>query len=61
MLSRVFLIQRGKCCGLKCLMCPYENKHSGLSTIVRHDIWKDLHNWELEALESTSNVLNKKL
>ncbi|MBT7423303.1 MAG: hypothetical protein HN782_03760, partial [Candidatus Marinimicrobia bacterium] len=23
MLSRVFLIKQGKCCGNGCLMCPY--------------------------------------
>jgi adenosylhomocysteine nucleosidase len=28
MLSREFLIQRGYCCGLGCLMCPYEPKHT---------------------------------
>ena len=27
MLSRDFLIKRGHCCGLGCLMCPYVPKH----------------------------------
>ncbi len=27
MLSRDFLIERGRCCGLGCLMCPYVPKH----------------------------------
>ena len=27
MLSQEFLINRGYCCGLGCLMCPYEPKH----------------------------------
>jgi len=27
MLSKEFLIQRGSCCGLGCLMCPYRPKH----------------------------------
>ncbi len=28
MLSREFLIKRGYCCGLGCLMCPYKPKHT---------------------------------
>ena len=27
MLSREFLLERGYCCGLGCLMCPYHPKH----------------------------------
>ena len=27
MLSRDFLIERGRCCGHGCLMCPYVPKH----------------------------------
>ena len=27
MLSKQFLIKRGYCCGMGCLMCPYEPKH----------------------------------
>ena len=52
MLSRVFLIKKGKCCGLKCLMCPYKNKHSGLSNQIRQTVWDDLKEWEKEELES---------
>ena len=28
MLSKEFLLERGYCCGLGCLMCPYEPKHT---------------------------------
>tara|TARA_B100000945_G_C20374429_1_gene593829 strand:- start:236 stop:442 length:207 start_codon:yes stop_codon:yes gene_type:complete len=51
MLSRVFLIQQNKCCGLKCLMCPYEEKHSGESNIIRAEVWDDLSDWEMEELK----------
>tara|TARA_Y100000590_G_C15276008_1_gene846953 strand:+ start:487 stop:651 length:165 start_codon:yes stop_codon:yes gene_type:complete len=52
MLSRVFLIGQGKCCGLKCLMCPYENKHSGCSDKIRVEVWDDLACWEKEELKN---------
>ena len=50
MLSRVFLIKQNQCCGLKCLMCPYENKHTGLSNLIRKEVWKNLADWEKEEL-----------
>ena len=37
MLSREFLIQRGYCCGLGCLMCPYEPKHTKGNTKLMSD------------------------
>tara|TARA_B110000438_G_scaffold183627_1_gene175442 strand:+ start:843 stop:1022 length:180 start_codon:yes stop_codon:yes gene_type:complete len=46
MLSRVFLIKQGKCCGNECLMCPYEDKHSGLKSTIRKEIFNDLEPWE---------------
>ena len=38
MLSKVFLIKQGKCCGNGCLMCPYVDKHSGKGTEIRKDV-----------------------
>ena len=36
MLSREYLINRGTCCGLGCLMCPYEPKHiKGVTKVMR--------------------------
>ena len=36
MLSREYLINRGTCCGLGCLMCPYEPKHTeGVTKVMR--------------------------
>ena len=37
MLSREFLIKRGYCCGLGCLMCPYEPKHTEGNTNLMGD------------------------
>ena len=37
MLSREFLIRRGYCCGLGCLMCPYEPKHEEGNTNLMSD------------------------
>ena len=31
MLSKVFLLKLGQCCGLGCSLCPYISKHSGLT------------------------------
>ena len=50
MLSKVFLIKRGECCGNRCLMCPYENKHSGESNNLRMDVIDNLEDWEKEEL-----------
>ena len=38
MLSKEFLIERGYCCGLGCLMCPYEPKHTKDNTVLAEDI-----------------------
>ena len=51
MLSKVFLIKQGKCCGNRCLMCPYINKHSGKSTEIRKDVLDSLEKWEKEELK----------
>tara|TARA_B100000579_G_scaffold428443_1_gene438594 strand:+ start:295 stop:492 length:198 start_codon:yes stop_codon:yes gene_type:complete len=50
MLSKVFLIKRGKCCGNRCLLCPYENRHSGESNNLRIDVIDNLEDWEKEEL-----------
>ena len=50
MLSKVFLIKRGKCCGNRCLMCPYENRHSGESNNLRIGVIDNLEDWEKEEL-----------
>ena len=52
MLSRVFLIKQGKCCGNKCMMCPYTNKHKGKSSTIRKDVLKNLEEWEKEELNN---------
>jgi len=59
MLSRIFLINQEKCCGLECLMCPYENKHSGLSSIIRQEVWNELEDWEKEQLQVFTNDVKK--
>ena len=50
MLSKVFLITQGKCCGKKCVMCPYTNKHQGKSTTVRKEVIDTLEKWEKKEL-----------
>tara|TARA_Y100000816_G_scaffold133998_1_gene94662 strand:+ start:350 stop:532 length:183 start_codon:yes stop_codon:yes gene_type:complete len=51
MLSKVFLIKQGKCCGNGCLMCPYTNKHSGKCTDIRKDVLASLEEWEKKELK----------
>lgn len=51
MLSKVFLIKQGKCCGNGCLMCPYVAKHSGKGTKIRKDVLSSLEKWEKEELK----------
>ena len=51
MLSTVFLIKQGKCCGNGCLMCPYTKKHSGKSKTIRDDVVETLNEWEKEELK----------
>ena len=50
MLSKVFLINQGKCCGRKCVMCPYTNRHKGTSTTVRKKVIETLEKWEKKEL-----------
>ena len=56
MLSRVFLINQNKCCARKCLMCPYEQKHSGKSSVVRKEIIEDLDEWELKQIKNVGKL-----
>ena len=52
MLSTIFLIKQGQCCGNKCLMCPYTKKHTGKSKFVRKDVWMNLEKWEKDELNN---------
>ena len=56
MLSRVFLIKQGHCCGHKCLMCPYEKMHSGKSKKIRNDVIAQLQDWEKQEIRKQSNI-----
>ena len=60
MLSKVFLIKRGKCCGNRCLMCPYENRHSGESNNLRIGIIDNLEDWEKEELALAKIDISKR-
>ena len=60
MLSRIFLIKQGKCCGNGCLMCPYEERHSGKSKKVKKEILMNLEDWEKKELEEQKNYLSLK-
>ena len=51
MLSRVFLIKQGHCCGHKCLMCPYEDMHSGKSKKIRNEVIEQLQDWEKQEIK----------
>ncbi|MFL2983212.1 MAG: DUF5522 domain-containing protein [Candidatus Neomarinimicrobiota bacterium] len=55
MLSRIFLIKQGKCCGNRCVMCPYTQKHKGLSNTIRKDVLKKLEDWEKKELINNSS------
>ena len=46
MLSRLFLLKQGKCCGQGCIMFPYTDRHSGRSTKIRKDVLNKLETWE---------------
>ena len=52
MLSRVFLIKQGECCGNGCLMCPYEERHIWKSNKIRREIIKKLEIWEKDELKN---------
>jgi len=56
MLSRVFLIKQGNCCGHKCLMCPYEKMHSGKSKKIRNEVLEQLQDWEIQEIKKSSNI-----
>ena len=56
MLSRVFLIKQGHCCGHKCLMCPYEEMHSGKSKKIRDDVIGQLQDWEKEEIKKHGKI-----
>ena len=58
MLSRVFLIKQGHCCGHKCLMCPYEKMHSGKSKKIRNEVIIQLQDWEKQELKKHGKVNN---
>ena len=61
MLSKVFLIKQGKCCGNGCLMCPYNDKHSGTSNTIRDEVLDSLEPWELEELNNNpDNIIIKR-
>ena len=56
MLSRVFLIKQGNCCGHKCLMCPYEEMHSGKSKKIRNEVIKQLQDWEIQEIKKNRSI-----
>ena len=56
MLSRVFLIKQGHCCGHKCLMCPYEKMHSGKSKKIRNEVIMQLQDLEKQVLNIHGKV-----
>jgi hypothetical protein len=52
MLSRLFLINNGKCCGIGCFMCPYEPKNHRNSTTIREEVLLVCSKEELDLIES---------
>ena len=56
MLSRVFLIKQGHCCGHKCLMCPYEDMHSGKSKKIRNEVIGQLQDWEKQEIKKHGKI-----
>lgn len=52
MLSELFLIKQGRCCGHGCLKCPYIPKHSGKTNQFNKDILISLEDWELAELKN---------
>ena len=36
-------------------MCPYENKHLGISSKVRAEVWNELADWEKKELNDLIN------
>jgi len=51
LLSKVFLIKQGQCCGLECSLCPYIPKYSGLTNKLCPKVLKNLEEWEKSELE----------
>ena len=58
MLSKEYLLQRGYCCGLGCLMCPYEPKHTEGNTIMSKKVSNEL---KIAILEKKVATLEKTL
>ena len=58
MLSKEYLLERGYCCGLGCLMCPYEPKHTEGNTIMSGKISNEL---KIAVLEKKVSTLEKTL
>ena len=56
MLSRIFLIKQGYCCGHKCLMCPYEDMHSGKSKKIRNEVIEQLQDWEKQEIKKHGKI-----
>ena len=50
MLTKLFLIKQGNCCGHGCLHCPYYPKHSGNSNKINLKIFNELEDWEMDEL-----------
>ena len=51
MLTKLFLIKQGNCCGHGCIQCPYYPKHSGNSNKINLEIFNELEDWEMEELQ----------
>lgn len=60
MLSKIFLIKQGRCCGNKCLMCPYKKKHVKGSEVLKENIIDALEDWEKEELKNILNYISRK-
>ena len=58
MLSKEYLLQRGYCCGLGCLMCPYEPKHTEGVTTMSGKVSNEL---KIAILEKKVATLEKTL
>tara|TARA_B100000700_G_C14251197_1_gene492600 strand:+ start:108 stop:284 length:177 start_codon:yes stop_codon:yes gene_type:complete len=52
MLSRIFLIKQGKCCGNGCFMCPYHKKHTKGSKLISQRVIDSLEIWEKKEIQS---------
>ena len=56
MLSKEYLLQRGYCCGLGCLMCPYIPKHIEGNTNMSKNVSNEL---KIAVLEKKVSTLEK--